>query len=288
MISPELGSLVERTIGCHITNAFPISGGDTSSAHRLDTSHGAFFLKSSNNPDARAMFLSEVNGLKAIQATHTISVPTVVGVGHTTGTSFLAMEFVDSKPPTKKDFERLGHQLAQLHLYPTDGVFGWEADNFIGSLPQSNKKNTSWPQFFVNGRLWPQLQLACSQTLLSPSELPPKASLLETAHKTMAKATPSLLHGDLWGGNFLIGANGSPYLIDPSVYYGHAVVDLAMSRLFGGFGDSFYKGYHAVVPHEDNGEYLIKTYQLYYLLVHLNLFGSSYRSSVIRLLHHYC
>jgi fructosamine-3-kinase len=197
------------------------------------------------------------------------------------------MEFIESKNPNEKDMDAFGHQLAQMHSYVGGESFGWDWDNFIGTLPQSNNKHRDWASFFVFERLLPQLKLSDERKLLSSDEIPSENTLLERCLRFFPRVRPALLHGDLWSGNYLISVQGDPYLIDPSVYFGDADVDLAMTRLFGGFSSRFYNAYREHIPIESFENERVDIYQLYYLLVHLNLFGKSYYPSVARVLKTY-
>ena len=264
----------------------PISGGDISQALFIETSHNRYFLKANNKPDALQMFKTEAFGLKTIRNTQTISVPEVFYSGKVEDNAFILLEFIESKPASNDDFERLGQQLAKMHQI-TSEAFGFSDDNFIGSLTQSNRSHDSWIDFYINERLYPQFELALFKGLLRSTESPSQQCIKSSLLDLMKGITPSLLHGDLWGGNFLISNDGNPYLIDPAVYYGHHEVDIAMSKLFGGFGSSFYRTYHEVFPKTPETITRIEIYQLYYLLVHLNIFGSSYYSSVKKILDTY-
>ena len=157
-------------------------------------------------------------------------------------------------------------------------------DNFIGSLPQQNSHYDAWTDFYIANRLLPQFVLAVDTGRLGASDFPSEDKLHTVLSELFEGIRPSLLHGDLWGGNYLISSDGIPYLIDPAVYDGHSEVDLAMSRLFGGFGSRFYAAYHEVIPSQKGSEERNAVYQLYYLLVHLNLFGASYYPSVMQIL----
>jgi fructosamine-3-kinase len=179
-----------------------------------------------------------------------------------------------------------GAGLAALHNIHQEH-FGWEISNYIGNLPQSNTVHPGWASFYLNERLKPQLKMAVDSGLLRPKDNPGDGNLQEVLKGLFNDTSPALLHGDLWNGNYLISHTGEAYLIDPAVYRGHAEVDLAMSRLFGGFGQSFYKGYHSVRPRQHGADEREQIYQLYYLLVHLNLFGNSYRSAVKSILNRF-
>ncbi|MEM9076426.1 MAG: fructosamine kinase family protein [Bacteroidota bacterium] len=279
-MNPELKHHLETVLGSFILRDNAVSGGDIANAEVIETATDRFFLKTSTKPWAEELFISESRGLKQLEATQTVKVPKVQAHGGFNETGYLVLEFIESKRPDSRDFERLGQQLAELHLVPQTNEFGDSHDNFIGHLPQSNSMESSWVTFYVEQRLLPQIDLASKRDLLNDDAIPSKTKMREVCRSIIGEAQPSLLHGDLWGGNFLIAINGTPVLIDPSTYVGHSEVDLAMSRLFGGFGQSFYAAYHDRIKPHPRQKYLIEIYQLYYLLVHLNLFGSSYRNSV--------
>ncbi len=196
------------------------------------------------------------------------------------------MEHIEAKSPNSKDLELFGNQLAQLHKVTSD-EFGFEENNFIGSLHQSNKTHTKWNDFYLEEHLIPQLELSKSKGLLNVDEIPETQKLKDICFPYFKNAKSSLLHGDLWSGNYLISTSGKPYLIDPAIYFGHNEVDIAMSKLFGGFGQSFYDSYHSFISKDKFTEDRIQLYQLYYLLVHLNMFGTSYYSSVKQILSKY-
>ena len=277
---------LSNLIGETISDYKPISGGDISSAFLLKTSKNYYFLKVNSGDNAHTMFLREMSGLNSISKTNTISTPKVFNYGIYKGLSFLLMEYVETKTPSNGDFELLGNKLALLHKV-TKNEFGFVEDNFIGSLPQSNRKHNSWINFYLEERIIPQIQLALSNSLLSRKDVPSKQRLNNVCKEFFNDISPSLLHGDLWSGNFLIASDGTPYLIDPAVYYGHHEVDIAMSKLFGGFGMPFYKAYQECFQFDSLTDGRIELYQLYYLLVHLNLFGSSYVGSVNKILFKY-
>lgn len=270
---------LEQLLGHSIKEVRPVSGGDIASAFLLITETDRFFCKLLDRPDGLAMLEAESGGLNAIRACSVIKTPEVIHCANTNSGAILIMEFVESKRPNDSDLALFGRQLAQLHLQEAP-YFGWKSDNYIGSLPQSNRKTEHWPEFYVGERLEPQFRAAVDSRLLSYSEVPSATTMLPVLRGLCPETNPSLLHGDLWGGNYLIAKDGCPYLIDPAVYFGHSEVDIAMSRLFGGFGHAFYKSYEDVIPSDADSMDRIKIYQLYYLLVHLNLFGSSYYSSV--------
>lgn len=277
---------ISQILGEQIISCSAMTGGDISEVYKLATASQELLLKTHRGKQAFAMLSAEKQGLETISKTKTIQTPKVYFLGEYKNTAFLVMEYVHIKNSNEKDFERLGLQLASLHQ-STALEFGFPNDNFIGSLPQSNHKHTDWTTFYVKERLQIQLDLARSKGLLSSQDIPNVDSMLQVCNRYFQDIRPNLLHGDLWGGNFLIAENGVPYLIDPAVYYGHSEVDLAMSRLFGGFSSRFYDAYHSINPLGKDNQERNNLYQLYYLLVHLNLFGSSYYAGVKRILEKY-
>lgn len=264
-----------------------ISGGDISRAYLLESETEKFIIKVNGQKNALSMFVAERNGLQTILKTNTLSVPSPFHVEPYNEGGFILMEYVESKTATSKEMALFGRQLARMHQKLGDNGFGMEQDNFIGSLGQSNKTHQDWALFYVEERLLPQIQLAFDKGLLNRTDTPIEEKMVAVCNNLFPKVKPSLLHGDLWSGNFLISNNGVPFLIDPAVYYGHYEVDIAMTRLFGGFGDSFYNSYREIIPPEPSEEERMDIYQLYYLLVHLNLFGSSYGPPVKRILSAY-
>ncbi len=265
----------------------PISGGDISSVYLLETETERFVCKVNQGVSALRLFQSEKTGLEAIANTKTVATPLVYHCEAIWNDAFLLMEYIESKSPNVSDIERLSHHLAAMHTNGSAIQFGFKSNNFIGSLQQSNTFHDQWSTFYALERLLPQLKLALNQKLLPSGEIPSEELLLERCASLLMDVKPALLHGDLWGGNFLVSTSGIPYLIDPAVYCGHTEVDIAMTRLFGGFSNNFYNAYRRHVPEPRNEKELTDVYQLYYLLVHLNLFGASYYSQVKSILRRY-
>lgn len=274
-------------IGSPITKITSLSGGDISQAYCIHSQSNRFFCKMNQKASAHKMFMVEKAGLEAISQTNTIKAPKVLFCGQYESVAYLIMEFVEAKSPSQSEMESLGHQLAALHKTQVQNYFGWQQDNFIGNLPQSNKSHPSWISFYAHERLLPQLKSARDFGYLDFEEIPSEENLLKTCQSLFPEINPSLLHGDLWSGNYLISKSGKPYLIDPAVYFGHYEVDLAMTRLFGGFDLAFYPAHaehFSKIPQQNERNDI---YQLYYLLVHLNLFGRSYYAPVKKLLKRY-
>ena len=288
-----LAALSERRgSGTDIASSEPVGGGCINPSARIELADGdAFFLKW--NADRPDLFEPEAAGLRALARTDPdsegegIRVPEVVGVGRgEEGPGWLLLEYIPQGSPGPEYGRRLGRGLAALHRRRDEG-WGWERDNFIGSLPQSNESRPTWSEFWAEERLRPQLRRAREQGHLRES-----GDAWEELFRRMdglvgpaEEDGPSLLHGDLWSGNVYPGPSGEPVLIDPAVYRGHREVDLAMTELFGGFPGDFYRAYREVRPTASGYEERRRAlYQLYYLLVHVNLFGSGYVGRTMRAL----
>lgn len=228
---------------------------------------GPYFIKT-NEIGELATFSSEAASLRSIAATGAIKVPEPVAIGTTGDSSFLAMERLDLIPTGNEAL--LGEQLAELHTQTADS-FGFHDDNHIGTTPQQNAWTPNWSEFFRDHRLVPLLDLLGSREIIFAESQP----LLDRLEELLpSKARPSLLHGDLWGGNKSFLKDGTPVIFDPSCYYGHYVCDLAMTRLFGGFGPKFYDAYRSCSEIEDPS--LHEIYNLYHILNHAILFGGGY------------
>ena len=286
-LEKDIKAHIEYLLCVKINGVKAISGGDISKAFLLETESERFFCKVNSSSQALRMLQAEKVGLDHIAKTKTIATPKVLLCESLENGAFLLMEFIAPKRPSVDDMALLGRQLAALHQMETSGAFGFKNDNFIGSLPQSNSWHDDWATFYFHERLLPQLKIALDNQSLLSSQIPSENQLMKVFHNLLPKTKPALLHGDLWAGNYIIGSNGTPFLIDTAVYYGHHEVDLAMSRLFGGFDSSFYDAHKEVFPEIGGEKERSDFYQLYYLLVHLNLFGRSYLGPVRAILKRY-
>ena len=247
-----------------------MGGGDIGESWRVRAAGEELFVKRYAGPDGDAMVVAEARGLAWLRDAAAIRVPEVRDAGD----GWLVLGWIESGTPTDTTEEALGRGLAALHRAGAPG-FGFEEDNFLGRLPQVNDPAPTWAAFYRDRRLAPLLArvglegrgealLARLDDLVGPDE------------------PPSRLHGDLWGGNWMCDSGGEPVLIDPAVYGGHREVDLAMMRLFGGFGERVFAAYREAHPLAPGHEKRVDLYQLYPLLVHLALFGEGYRASVER------
>jgi fructosamine-3-kinase len=193
------------------------------------------------------------------------------------------MEFIKSSDRKKDFWMAFGQRLAGLHRH-TNEKFGLDHDNFIGSLPQKNNFHDEWPSFFIEERLEVQIRLAKDHSLLSKTDIQNFEYLFNQLNQIFPDEPPALIHGDLWSGNFMVDEKGEPCIIDPAVYYGHREMDIAMSRLFGGFDRLFYESYNREFPMEPGWEERMDICNLYPLMVHVNLFGEGYLGSVRRII----
>jgi len=229
------------------------------------------------------MFEAEVEGLRELALASAIRVPAVIDCGIEDGRAFIALERLHFQPATPGTETLLGQQLAALHSH-TEKRYGWHRDNTIGPTPQANPWTPDWLDFFRDHRLRPQLDLAArngySGELHSLGE-----SLLQGLPALFDGYEPaaSLCHGDLWNGNRGV-ADGVPVIFDPAVYYGDRESDIAMTMLFGGFGQEFYRAYERSWPMAAGHERRLRLYQLYHVLNHLNLFGSGYLGQALQML----
>lgn len=255
-----------------------VAAGTRNQAIYLETEQGDYFLKT-NHESAAEIFKRESEGLNWVRRNCSLYVPQTLAQGSYEDRHFLLMDWIPSAPKQPDYSERLGEGLAELHMC-TAKSFGLDRNNYIAILPQNNDWKDRWFDFFVEKRLEPQLQLAYYNQLVGEKFLDRFRSLYPVLQDFFPLEKPALLHGDLWSGNVLPDAGGAPALIDPAVYFGHREVDLAFSRLFGGFDSRFYEAYQDVFPLEPGFEDRVAVYNLYPLLVHLNLFGKAYLSGI--------
>jgi protein-ribulosamine 3-kinase len=271
-ISTVLSEATHRP--CTLNNSTPVGGGSINEAYRLEATSGACFFLKLNDAQHLAIFVAEAAGLEAIAATNTIRVPRPIAHGSTNGHSYLVLEHLELN--SCGNAKQLGVQLAALHRC-TSSRFGFAQDNFIGTTAQQNTWNNNWIDFWREHRLGFQLRLAaqngCSGQLQHLGE-----KLLDALPAFFNGYTPqpSLLHGDLWGGNHAFLADGTPTIFDPATYYGDRECDLAMTELFGGYSADFYTAYRSAWPLDAGYATRRDLYNLYHILNHANLFGGGY------------
>jgi fructosamine-3-kinase len=285
----ELATALGKAIGLTLQPqpAAAVHGGSINESHRWETNAGPIFVKVAP-PHQRAMLEAEAAGLDELQRATAVRVPRALGIAVTDGAVALALEWIDLGRASPATETALGEQLAVQHRV-TAKAFGWDRDNTIGSTPQANRWCDDWISFFRERRLRPQLDLARANGFGGRLQTRGE-ELLSQLERLIgpAREPPSLLHGDLWGGNWGADARGVPVIFDPAVYFGDRLADIAMTRLFGGFGAGFYAAYESAWPVPPAPAERIELYNLYHILNHLNLFGGGYLrqalSSIERLL----
>jgi fructosamine-3-kinase len=255
-----------------------VGGGCINQTYRLSLGSDHYFVKL-NQASSLTMFAAEAEALLDLAATATVLVPQPLCWGEAGDRAYLVMEWLELGRGDGQAWEQLGRNLAALHRWqPPEGQsrFGWHRPNTIGTTPQPNDWAEHWTEFWIDRRISWQLRLARRRGGQFPQGdrlLAAIPSLLE-GHQPQ----PALLHGDLWSGNAAVTADGVPVIFDPATYWGDRETDLAMTELFGGFPDRFYKGYRSVYPYEPGYEIRKSLYNLYHILNHFNLFGGGYAS----------
>lgn len=261
---------------CHFATSKAISGGCINQAWKITDSAGQTWFIKENRPSLFSMFEAEATGLEAIGKSQTIRAPKAICFGQTREFSYLVLEYIPMRGEINQ--AQTGEQLAALHRTTNPNKqFGWEIDNTIGSTPQHNTPHKNWTTFWRTERLTFQLNLA-KQKGYSDKDYEAGLKLAENLHRFFAdyQPPPSLLHGDLWGGNCASGPAREPVIFDPALYYGDRETDIAMTELFGGFNQKFYDAYHAAWPLDPGYKTRKTLYNLYHILNHYNLFGGGY------------
>ncbi|MBX2969041.1 MAG: fructosamine kinase family protein [Cyclobacteriaceae bacterium] len=262
------------------------SGGCINHGGELVTTEGSYFLKWNDRERYPQMFEKESKGLTLLRTANSIDVPEVIHVGETDDLQFIIMSFVKAGRRAKNYWSLLGEQLAGLHRN-THTCFGLDHDNYIGSLIQKNSAKENWLEFFIEQRLEAQLALAEGKRKINAGIRKQFEQLYQKLPDLFPQEKPALLHGDLWNGNVMVNEKGEPTLIDPAVYYGHREAELAFTQLFGGFDQEFYLAYHNAFPLSPGFDARTDLYNLYPLLVHVNLFGGGYLQQAVNILSRY-
>jgi protein-ribulosamine 3-kinase len=262
----------------------PVSGGDINHAGQLRDAAGRRWFIKLNDSQRLDMFVAEAAGLAELARADALRVPTVAGYGVAGQSAWLMLEWLEFAPAQTGD-AALGSALAAMHRITAER-FGWQRDNYIGTTPQPNRWSESWPAFYAGQRIGHQLQLA-GQNGAPAAVLDAGSKLQERIDDWFDhyQPQPSLLHGDLWGGNKGALSDGMPALFDPAVYFGDREADIAMTRLFGGFSGDFYSAYENMWPLDQDAVRRQDLYNLYHVLNHFNLFGGGYATQAERMLH---
>jgi protein-ribulosamine 3-kinase len=263
-----------------------LGGGSINNTLLIKTNIDNFFVKWNDAKLYPKMFEKEAAGLKLLTEANEIHVPGVILFDETEAHSFLILNYVNSSSPKKDFWEDFGKKLAKLHKHSND-LFGLDHDNYIGSLYQSNKKHSDWNSFFILERLEKQIKLAKDKQNIDNITIKHFETLYKFLPEIFPKEKPSLLHGDLWSGNYMATENGDACIFDPAVYYGSREMDIAMSKLFGGFDPEFYHSYNEEFALIKGWKERVDICNLYPLMVHVNLFGGGYLESVKNIIKKY-
>ncbi|MGN1279116.1 MAG: fructosamine kinase family protein [Limosilactobacillus sp.] len=267
----------------HLEHCQPVSGGDINESYRIEADGRPYFIKVQPNQPAK-YFQHEINGLKAIGKV--INTPTPIHNGEIAGNAYLILNWLDESSGSQAD---LGRAVAQMHQQDSaNGQFGFVDNHRTKALVKDNSWNPSWPDFYINQRLLPEVQVAGDRGRWNRWRQEHFTQMVNQFKDYYQEHTvrPSLLHGDLWAGNFMF-ANDQPYLIDPDAVYGDREFDLAMTTVFGGFDESFYRAYADAYPFTPGINDRLPWYRFYYLCMHLVLFGESYGGAVDQILSRY-
>jgi len=284
MIPRELSTALTEQLG-NIRSAMPVGGGDISEAARIETDHAAYLVKWNFRPRPR-MFEVEARGLQLLAEAKALRVPQVIAL--IDQPPALVLEWIEAGSNKSSAADALGNGLAQQHR-SIGAQHGLDHDNYIGANPQINTLADAWIDFYRDRRLGVQIDIARERGYLTPDRSRRLDAIVNHLDRWIdpGAVVPSLLHGDLWGGNYLIDAHGDPVLIDPAVYYGDREAEIAFTELFGGFGPRFYAAYNEAWPLDRGYTDRRDLYNLYHLLNHLNLFGEGYGGSVDAILRRY-
>jgi len=278
MINQEFINHISTHLNQPVVSNRLLIKGKINTIYLIKTLKNNFVLKVNSASKLPGMFEAEKIGLNELSINKNIHVVQPLKTGSFYDSSFLILPHIEERKLTRQFWYKFGNQLNSLHQ-ETNDKFGFTSNNYIGNIPQNNEPLDSWAEFYAIQRLDRQLKLAMEQGYLIGT-----SSKFEQLYNKLdgifPKEQASLLHGDLWSGNFICGEDDTPWLIDPAVYYGHREMDIGMTLLFGGLDQLFYESYNSSNPLESDWKTRVPLAQLYPLLVHVNLFGESYINQV--------
>lgn len=269
-----------------ISSISEVHGGSINLCFQLKTNKGSYFIKINDAAKYPGIFQAEEKGLKILESAGAFRTPKTYFMGEFEGKTFLLMEHINPNMEKAGFWEDFGTSLAKLHRNTAEH-FGLEHDNYIGSLTQYNQPKSTWTDFFMENRLAVQVKLSRDSAKIDINISKKFDKLYAQLDNLFPKENPALIHGDLWTGNYMSDENGNPVIIDPAVYYGHREMDIAMTQLFGGFGAEMYKTYQNEFPMEKGWQERMDLWNLYPLMVHVNLFGGGYLTRVESILRRY-
>jgi fructosamine-3-kinase len=260
-----------------------VEGGDINQTFLVMTSKGKFFLKLNSALFGHDFFEKEARGLATLANAGALKVPRPLFDGKFHQQIYLVMEYLEKGSPAVDFWTDFGTSMARLHRQ-TAAQYGLDYPNYIGKIHQQNNQCSSFAEFYFSQRIMPLVNKAIKHKMLREEDLRDAENLCARLAEIIPEEKPALLHGDLWKGNFMALANGYAAIFDPAIYYGHREMDIAMTRLFGGFDEGFYEAYNNAFPLQPGFEERLNILQLYPLLVHLLLFGGEYYHSVRNIL----
>jgi len=287
-LNDKITKRIEYFRGSAVKKTESLSGGCISNSYKVKFEDDISCLIKINEQSPADMFIKEAHGLQELRKADAIKVPEVILYDE----GFILLEFIKTGVKLRNFFNEFGRKFALLHKFTND-EFGFYEDNYIGSTPQININDettkNNWTSFYFNKRLLYQFKLA-EKNGYADSSL--RDAFIKIEDKIeyilgISDERPTLLHGDLWSGNYMTDENGEACLIDPAVYYGNREADLAMTKLFGGFSTSFYGAYNEAFPLREGWKYRENIYMVYHVLNHLNLFGRGYYSQALELMKFY-
>ena len=276
---PSLQDQIAQKLNASTLQAQEVGGGSINQTFRVSTGSDTFFCKVNSATKFPHLFEKEAKGLQLLRRHSTLRVPEVIGLFCADDQQVLLLEWIPGGPRTSAFWKSFGAGLAALH-HVSQATHGLDHDNYMGSVEQVNGQEPDWCRFFIHQRLQPLVQQCTHRKLLSPKHQQLFERLYHRLPGLFATEPPALLHGDLWSGNYMCDDTSGAVLIDPAVYYGHRSMDLGMTTLFGGFDALFYQSYHYHYPLPSNYTEQWQVCNLYPLLIHLRLFGSSYLSQI--------
>lgn len=282
MLESNLINHISKVLDTSITEYKRLTGGDINNVFLLKSESSRWVIKLNNASRYPGMFKKEAQGLETLAQPGIIDIPKTFGAGSYDEYSYLLLEYKKTGKKSKNFWQDFGRQLAQLHRQSSE-TFGFESDNYIGSLPQPNNAEDNAVDFYINQRLKPQFKRASSNGYTFENV----DFFYDKIKEIIPQEAPALIHGDLWGGNFIINEEGQPCLIDPATAYAPREIDIALMHLFGGFDATLFKAYNEEFPLAKGWEDRIKLWQLYHVLVHVNLFGGGYASSAQDIINKY-
>ena len=277
--------ILEERLSTYIESISPLSGGDINEVYKINCTLGEYVVKYNSRLRFPAMFYKEANGLELLRKGG-LRTPNVIDHFEDRDDQFLILEYVAEEKVENKFWFHFANSLSELHQ-KSNTSFGLDQNNYIGSLVQHNGQMPTWEEFFISKRLKPLIKEAFDKGLLARKHLADFDHFFTVFTELLPVEPPSLLHGDLWSGNLLCGSEQQAVFIDPAVYYGHREVDIAMTKMFGGFDLVYLDHYQDRFPLEKGWEERVPIHNLYPRLVHLVLFGRSYLSGIENVIQKY-